>query len=478
MTSHRCAACGSPNVVIDTQAGGVSYNYKKGIVGTVVLGVGGSAAGIESKTQNVFKCQDCGITLTYEMPEKLRNAIDLGLVSEAARDFLYVEGIGQLSWGSLKRQYKNIEEGFADRIIADRANRQLEGLLSYATATQEEFDKAVDLIVDFERRLNCNASIFLPDDAFSDTNPMTLIEYYAWQDAIALFIENAAKYLSDLLADYRGFSKYNMKTYFAAYLYEKIRIEYGHLPVFTGYKHCEDFKKYASENPFVLYFADKYFQKTWMPFGTTDKKVLPWDPDHFADILRERDLMRCPSMVDIFYEFKDKEGEEISVNHYVPRYIVKDGRIGFWYGSNPPKRKPETDDIMEDYFTIYAEKRTEFESKVATHKQLISDEGASQDKIKSLESLMAGNETSIKTKKSEIVKLQKSIFGKKSALAKAALLEEEIKQLESKNVELKDNISKLKKQLEQLEDEWLFYEQLVSEMDYFIAWRWVEDANT
>lgn len=56
MSLHRCAACGSQNVVVDTQAGGVSYNYKKGIVGTAVFGVGGAVAGVESKSQEVFKC--------------------------------------------------------------------------------------------------------------------------------------------------------------------------------------------------------------------------------------------------------------------------------------------------------------------------------------------------------------------------------------------------------------------------------------
>ena len=119
MALHRCAVCGSPNVVTDVQAGGVSYNYKKGIVGTIVLGAGGAVAGIESKNQQIFKCRDCGNTLTYEMPESLRNAIDRGLISEDARSFLYADGYGRLSWSVLRKQYKNIEEGFADRLIAD-----------------------------------------------------------------------------------------------------------------------------------------------------------------------------------------------------------------------------------------------------------------------------------------------------------------------------------------------------------------------
>ena len=63
MSLHRCAVCGSKNVITDTQSGGVSYNYKKGIVGTAVLGAGGAIAGIENKSQQIFICQDCGITL-------------------------------------------------------------------------------------------------------------------------------------------------------------------------------------------------------------------------------------------------------------------------------------------------------------------------------------------------------------------------------------------------------------------------------
>ena len=479
MALHRCAVCGSPNVVTDTQTGGVSFNYKKGIVGTVVLGAGGAVAGIESKSQQIFKCQDCGNTLTYEMPESLRNAIDRGLISEDARSFLYADGYGQLSWSVLKKQYKNIEEGFADRLIADRENRRREGLLSYATASQEEFDKVVDLIVDFERRFSCNGSIYdrLPDDAFSDTKPMTLVEYYVWQDAIALFIENVAKYLAYPLREYRGLSEYNMKAYFATYLYEKVRLEYGHLPEITGYKHSEDLKKYAEENPFVLYFADKYFHKTFTPFGTMDKKTIPWDPDRFAEILRESAFRHCPSMITILFKFKDSKNEEIIVNRSVPRYTVKDGRLGFWRESNPHNRTPDATGTIEDYFTFYPEKRSEFDAKVAAHKRKLSEKGAIEGKIKSFELAKAGNEDKIKAQKSEIVQLQKKIFGKKGALAKAAALEQEIRQTEARNMELEANISKLKQILKSILDDKKFYEQLAAEMNYFIAWRWVEDVT-
>lgn len=119
MALHRCAACGSPNVATDTQAGGISYNYKKGVVGTVVLGAGGAVAGIENKTQTVYKCADCGMVLSYPMDAETKNVIDLGVRHAEARENLKLYGIS-VSWDFLKNKYKNIEEGFADEMIRMR----------------------------------------------------------------------------------------------------------------------------------------------------------------------------------------------------------------------------------------------------------------------------------------------------------------------------------------------------------------------
>lgn len=116
MSLYRCAACGSPNVVKDSQAGGVSFNYKKGIVGTVVLGAGGAAAGIENKTQVVYKCPDCGITLTYPMAAEEKAAIDAGVRSATARENLSVYGI-HTPWTYFTKKYAHIESGFADEEI-------------------------------------------------------------------------------------------------------------------------------------------------------------------------------------------------------------------------------------------------------------------------------------------------------------------------------------------------------------------------
>ena len=85
MALHRCAACGSPNVVTDTQNDGVKYNYVKGAVGTVLLGAGGAAAGIQSDNKQVFKCPDCGLTLNEPMAFEIKTLIDMGVMSAEAR---------------------------------------------------------------------------------------------------------------------------------------------------------------------------------------------------------------------------------------------------------------------------------------------------------------------------------------------------------------------------------------------------------
>ena len=118
MSLYRCAACGSPNVVTDTQAGGIGYNYVKGAVGTALLGAGGAAAGLESKIQTVYKCPDCGMTLSRSMPDEIKTLIDMGVMSLTARDSLFLRGV-KMDWSTLTRQYKNIESGFADGILKD-----------------------------------------------------------------------------------------------------------------------------------------------------------------------------------------------------------------------------------------------------------------------------------------------------------------------------------------------------------------------
>lgn len=148
MALHRCAACGSPNVVTDTQSGGISYNFMKGALGTVAFGTGGAVAGIESQTQTVYKCSDCSMTLTYAMPLNLKMAIDLCVNSCEAREKLSELGI-PVSWEFLCQKYKNIESGAGDRL--QELRKQIDLTKKEVQLTAEEYDVTIDVIKKYDQ---------------------------------------------------------------------------------------------------------------------------------------------------------------------------------------------------------------------------------------------------------------------------------------------------------------------------------------
>lgn len=107
MSLYRCAACGSPNVVTDTQSDG--YNYVKGAIGTIVLGAGGAVAGINGKTKQVYKCPDCGLTLNEPMDFETKTLIDVGVTIPASRNNLKLYGVS-INWEIFISKYKNLEK--------------------------------------------------------------------------------------------------------------------------------------------------------------------------------------------------------------------------------------------------------------------------------------------------------------------------------------------------------------------------------
>lgn len=123
MALYRCAACGSPNVVTDQENDGVKFDYVKGAIGTVVLGAGGAVAGISSKNKLVYKCRDCGVSLSYPLGEPYKSLIDTGVASIAGRQTLNINGF-PMSWDTIKSKYPNIENGAADAEIQARAANQ------------------------------------------------------------------------------------------------------------------------------------------------------------------------------------------------------------------------------------------------------------------------------------------------------------------------------------------------------------------
>lgn len=137
---------------------------------------------------------------------------------------------------------------------------------------------------------------------------------------------------------------------------------------------------------------------------------------------------------------------------------------------------------MEDYFMVYPEKRSEFDSKVAVYKRQLSEKPNIEKQIKVLEQDIANNKSIVKTKEYEITQLRKKIFGRKSALARAFALEYEVQTIQKKTTTIETEIRNLKTKLKktdlnQIVDEREFYRQLLQEMDYFIAWRWADDEN-
>lgn len=136
MALYRCASCGSPNVVTDTQKEG--YDYVKGAIGTAVLGAGGAVAGVNGKKSTVFKCPDCGLTLNYSMPEEIRRTIDRCLIDINARENIRIAGMS-INWDTIKMQYKNIEESRADIIARSHLdNNQKQFLNDFSAILDEE----------------------------------------------------------------------------------------------------------------------------------------------------------------------------------------------------------------------------------------------------------------------------------------------------------------------------------------------------
>lgn len=489
MTSYRCASCGSPNVMTDTQAGGVSYDYKKGIIGTVVLGPGGAVAGVGSKTHTVYKCTDCGMCLTYSMPDDLRLAIDLGVDNAFMRDQIQLTNNSHLSWNRLKQLYKNIESGAGDAQIERETIRHHNHLLSYATASQETFDNAVDILVDYENRMENNPEV------------LTLAEYYVWQDALYTFIENAAKYISKTPpVKYRNLNlgRQNknrpnhqaprLLRYFFTYFVIKAYEEYEKPLTST------DLRNYADYEPFILWFENWFFPHYFVPFGESEGSIVPWELNDFLWITHYG-VHDGPQFLISKSFTPEINGIQFST-HYLPPYVVKNGILGHWLYTH--EKRLDFKKLEEDYFAYNSEKKTEYDKKLSEFNASYKDYSASikqyesrikvcEDKLKSFENRIAQNNDSIEVKRSQIVALGKKIFGKKAARAEAGQLEQRIQIILQENEKLhierkkyvqevsdtKQMVSNLKneeKQNEPVKKD--FYEKLLEEMDYFIFWRW------
>lgn len=129
MALYRCAACGSSNVMLDKQVGG--YSYSKGILGSLFFGTGGAAAGVNGKVQTVYKCPDCGQTLTYCMPEAIKMKVEMAVIDP---------NFPPDEWRFLKGRYKNIGETARDHAVKREEEKHTQLVESLPDVTESEFN--------------------------------------------------------------------------------------------------------------------------------------------------------------------------------------------------------------------------------------------------------------------------------------------------------------------------------------------------
>ena len=113
-----CAACGNPRVIIENDKDG--YSFKKGLVGTALMGPMGAVAGVAGKEVTVYYCPKCGARLHNCMPEyEVSYILDLlkdAKTSSASKVALYRE----------KDKYPNMlwpEE--LDRVLGEQPNSKV-----------------------------------------------------------------------------------------------------------------------------------------------------------------------------------------------------------------------------------------------------------------------------------------------------------------------------------------------------------------
>lgn len=361
MSLYRCAVCGSPNVVTDTQTAGVGYDYGKGLVGTLLFGSGGAAAGVRSKQQKVFKCPDCGQTLTYSMDEETKRAIDMGVMDADSRNKLRLLGV-PVSWDFLKSKYRNIESGLADRIMASR-EEECAKIKQIGMTTKTESDEAIDEIVKFRQRMGLDGAE--GGVKYSKKNLPKCTECQAYCDAVDLFVENFSRIFPDpselmcnwsLKEMYRSKGIRSLRSLYADcvsdYICRKYIEEFGQVPS----------NDYLDLNEKDVRLKD-YCEPNLKMFVTLDPALIeavrvalgfirPALQSSYEDSCKERDLW---GMSQGFYSTTRLSGVErssvikrlnLGVNVSVPVLMRREGEFYYWDGSFAEPELNELDNYV------------------------------------------------------------------------------------------------------------------------------------
>lgn len=94
---------------------------------------------------------------------------------------------------------------------------------------------------------------------------------------------------------------------------------------------------------------------------------------------------------------------------------MNNGRI--YFGKNLTI-KNKLSDLMQEYFSAYPQKQSEFHNRIEMRKKQIEENKAVEQKIENNKTTMNDNNSAIISKQQEFDKLRRKIFGKKLRMQK------------------------------------------------------------
>ena len=465
MSLYRCSACGSPNVVTDTQKGG--YSYVKGAIGAAVLGVGGAVAGIDGKNSTVYECPDCGLTMNKPMPLEIQTLIDIGVMDAKARENLILAGV-KIKWEELKSRYKNIESGFADKSILEKNSNAEKILFEYAKATQEEFDWAADILSE--------ASWFpsKSEDITKDTRGNII-------KALNIFVENMYKYIPSKMISLASF-KYRGKLYYIDDLFFAYLAYCSYNQTGTFLVLSEKKEEFSTNNSFVKAFVQVYSEK---------------GGDYFKDNgCWGRFVEEYNQLVESVWLYGESWSNHTCWSVLIPRFAIKNNKLGCLKNYRGFLKFGE---IKEQYFKIFPEKKKEYDDAVRHFEQLKKRDdqllqasrkrGELEKNIKEKQEYRRIDEQKVVALETENVKLGqkrffKSFYKKKIDEINASILKinEEIKALKNAEQRIKEEIKKIdnnKKERneikKEIEKQRFLILEICKNMKWCAIWDWIEE---
>lgn len=474
MGRFRCAACGSPNVVTDTQKEG--YDYVKGAIGTVILGAGGAVAGLDGKEKTVYKCPDCGTTLSYCMPEHLKTIIDMGVASEETRAHLKLNGV-PVDWTSLTHQYRNI--GDSQPSVASQMQNDLReaAVVNKAQATKEEFDASVDCIVDTWRKYGYYGRSRGVTDYYGPDNLYTLEDYIRYNSSVVVFVENCSKFIppnSNLHIEYRGLTPdLNISTLFCEYLLIKYaeRTRKNGMSLVCTYEYGQstqcnsDMDRLIKNNLFLTEFVRKYRAAGAFTIPTYAKNLLNagcYSYALFEDVNSYFGYTHGICCADI---------KGVYFINYFPMFIIRNGRLHHnayrpEFGHERIFFDDELAEMIEKYCKAHSINKQEIHDAFA---EIDSQMSPIDKRIGALrERNIHINNKEIKQKQAELEPLLKPrLFGKKKAEAEAEIVRGQIATLRK---EAEKNDEELKQLMKDYTAISLKTHALMSKYDYFMVW--------